>query len=213
MLSNNIFEIEVAPNKKVMEFLPGQFIFIRFVGNGISSEPHPFSMSSSNEKNNIQLVIKSLGDFTRMLSSVKEGMLTKVEGPFGSFYKNKENNKKEIWIAGGVGITPFLSMARSLNKIDYEIDLYYCLKNKNEAVLLGDINSIANANSKFKVMEWYSDEKGYIKGEEISKKSGDVKNTDIYICGPLGFMKSLREQFINLGVEKNNIHFEEFNFL
>ena len=213
VLANNVFEIELAPNGKIMKFTPGQFIFIRFVGVGISSEPHPFSIASSKNEENIKVVIKSLGDFTGKIGNVKSGMLAKAEGPFGSFYENENNTKKEIWIAGGVGITPFLSMARSLSEIKHNVDLYYCLKNKNEAVLLEDLKSIAFANPKFNVIVWYSEEKGFINADIIGKLSNGVKNVDIYMCGPPAFMKILNGQFINLGVEKNNIHFEEFNFL
>lgn len=213
MLNNNVFEIELIPNKKVMDFSPGQFIFIRFVGVGVSSEPHPFSIASSVNDDVLKIVIKSLGDFTSKLANIQSGMLAKVEGPYGSFYKNKNSTKKEIWIAGGVGITPFLAMARSLNNIDFEIDLYFCLKNKNEAVLLNELEYINKVNNKLKIIPWYSEEKGFITAQEIGKLSGSTRSADIYLCGPPAFMKILRNQFINLGVENRNIYFEEFNFL
>ena len=213
MLNNNVFEIEIVPSKEVMKFYPGQFIFIRFVGVGISSEPHPFSIASSSQDKNVKIVIKSLGDFTSTLGSIKSGMLAKVEGPYGSFYEKENSTKKEIWIAGGVGITPFLSMARSIKNLDHNVDLYYCIKNQSEAVLLEDLKSIAFNNQKFNVIPWYSDEKGFINGDIINKFSNNMKNVDIYMCGPPGFMTILNNQFINLEVDKDNIHFEAFNFL
>jgi len=213
ILNNNVAEIEIEPLNKKMEFRSGQFIFIRFVGVGISSEPHPFSIASFTGDDNLKIVIKSLGDYTSTINRLTPGMLAEVEGPFGSFYENNNSTKKEIWIAGGVGITPFLSMARSIGNINHNIDLYYCLKNPNEAVLLKELNAISLSNSKFRVLPWYSDTQGYISGEVIEKGSNGLGNTDIYICGPLSFMKILYSQFINKGVDKNDIHFEEFNFL
>ena len=196
-----------------MEFRSGQFIFIRFVGVGISSEPHPFSIASFTGDDNLKIVIKSLGDYTSTINRLTPGMLAKVEGPFGSFYENDNSIRKEIWIAGGVGITPFLSMARSIGNINHNIDLYYCLKNPSEAVLLKELNAISLSNSKFRVLPWYSETQGFINGDIIEKGSNGLQNTDIYICGPLPFMRILQSQFINKGVDKNNIHFEEFNFL
>ena len=213
ILNNNVAEIEIEPISQKMEFHPGQFVFIRFVGVGISSEPHPFSIASFTGDTNLKIVVKALGDYTSTINSLTPGTLAKVEGPFGSFYKSINSNKKEIWIAGGVGITPFLSMARSIGNIGYNIDLYYCLKNKEEAVLLNELNSISFSNSKFRALPWYSETQGYINGDIIEKVSNGLRNTDIYICGPLSFMRILQGQFISKGVDKNNIHFEEFNFL
>ena len=104
-------------------------------------------------------------------------------------------------------------MARSIGNINHNIDLYYCLKNKGEAVLLSELNATATSNTKFRVLPWYSEEQGFINGDVIEKGSNGVRNTDIYICGPLPFMKILQSQFISKGVDKNNIHFEEFNFI
>jgi predicted ferric reductase len=213
ILNNNVTEIEIEPISKKIEFRSGQFIFIRFVGVGISSEPHPFSIASFIGDDNLKIVIKSLGDYTSTVNKIVPGTLAKVEGPFGCFYENKNSNRKEIWIAGGVGVTPFLSMARSIGNINNNIDLYYCLKNKEEAVLLDELNRISVSNNKFQVKPWYSEEQGFINSDIIEKGSNGLASTDIYICGPLPFMKILRSQFINKGVDKNNIHFEEFNFL
>jgi predicted ferric reductase len=213
MLNNNVTEIEMKPKGFKIKFYPGQFIFIRFVGVGISSEPHPFSITSFTGENNIKIIIKSLGDYTSTINNLTPGTIAKVEGPFGNFYKNKNSNKKEIWIAGGVGITPFLSMARSLGKIDFDVDLYYCLKNKNEAVLLNELEAISLSSNKFRVIPWYSEQSGFITGEIIEKDSGEIRNSEVYICGPLSFMRGLRNQFIKKGVDKKSIHFEEFNFL
>ena len=213
ILNNSVAEIEIEPVDRKMEFRSGQFIFIRFVGVGISSEPHPFSIASFTGDDNLKIVIKSLGDYTSTINRLTPGMLAKVEGPFGSFYENDNSIRKEIWIEGGVGITPFLSMARSIGNINHNIDLYYCLKNPSEAVLLKELNAISLSNSKFRVLPWYSETQGFINGDIIEKGSNGLQNTDIYICGPLPFMRILQSQFINKGVDKNNIHFEEFNFL
>ena len=213
ILNNSVAEIEIEPVDRKMEFRSGQFIFIRFVGVGISSEPHPFSIASFTGDDNLKIVIKSLGDYTSTINKVAPGMIAKVEGPFGSFYENNNSIRKEIWIAGGVGITPFLSMARSIGNINHNIDLYYCLKNPSEAVLLKELNAISLSNNKFRVLPWYSDTQGYINGDTIGKESSGLQNTDIYMCGPPSFMKIMQSQFISKGVGKNNIHFEEFNFL
>jgi len=211
LLNGNVVEIELAPEKGAIKFEPGQFIFVRFVAPATSSEPHPFSIASAESSDHLKIVVKALGDFTGDLDKIKPGMLAKIEGPFGKFYAPA--GRKEIWIAGGVGITPFLSMARSLREITRPIDLYYCLNEPGEAVFLDELRAISATNPKFRVITWFSKEKGRINVEKIKEISEGVVFSDIYICGPLLFMRSLRDQFTKQGVESKNIYFEEFNLL
>lgn len=212
MLNSNVIEIEVEPLQKVISFTPGQFIFIKFIGDGISSEPHPFSISSSNEEKNIKVMVKFLGDFTSTLKNVQVGMKAEIEGPFGEFFENRRN-KKEIWLAGGVGITPFLSLAKSLKNVGNDIYLFYCLNDSTEAVLLKDLQDISVKESKFHVITWYSKEKDRISADAIANLTNGINDTDIYLCGPPPFMRGLQSQFISKGVKVSNINFEEFNFL
>lgn len=225
-LNNQVTEIEIEPKGKKVEFHPGQFIFIRFVEVGVSSEPHPFSVTSARNENNLKIVVKALGDYTKTIGNLRLGAIAKIEGPFGHFYKNQNSSvpgadsignagemKKEVWIAGGVGITPFLSLARSLPNTMHNIYLFYCLNDVSEAVFAEELNNIARASSKFHVVMWYSKEKGRINADIIEDLVEGVSEADIYICGPLPFMRSLKDQFVKKGVEKSNINFEEFNFL
>lgn len=212
-LTTNVIEIELIPIKEKIKFYPGQFIFVRFVGVGISSEPHPFSITSQPEEASIKLVIKALGDFTNELKNVQEGTIVKIEGPFGKFYEKNISERKEIWVAGGVGITPFLSMARSLREINHDIDLFYCLNRKSEAVLLEELSGISEKIKRFKLFTWFSEEKGRISVEKMIELSGDLANTEVYLCGPVPFMRSLKDQLVKSGVKSRNVHFEEFNFL
>ena len=212
-LNSDVVELKIKSLSGEMKFNPGQFIFIRFVDNGISSEPHPFSVSSSIFDNNIELVIKSLGDYTSFIKDIKIGTKIMVEGPFGMFFENDNPVGKEVWIAGGVGITPFLSMARSLKEGNYNVDLYYSVGSNGEAVLISDLEDISNKNKNFHVIPWYSKENGRINAEMISQRTTNIKDCKIYICGPLNFMRSLKDQFIKININSNQIIFEEFDFL
>lgn len=213
ILNNSVTEIEMEPQKYEMKFYPGQFVFIRFVGVGISSEPHPFSITSSLGENNLKIVVKSLGDYTSKIPTLTVGTIAKVEGAYGSFFNYRDISKKEIWVGGGVGITPFLSLARSLKNVTNDIYLFYCLNEPSEAVFLKELTEVSVQNNRFHLITWYAKEKGRINGDIITELAHGLKDSNIYICGPLPFMKSLQEQFIIKGVEKDNICFEEFNFL
>jgi predicted ferric reductase len=208
-LSNNIVSIVLKPIGEKMNFTAGQFGFIRILGKMINDEEHPFSFTSDPNLEELSLAIKQVGDYTQKLDKLEIGTQVEVEGPFGIFsYKNSKNTN-QIWLAGGIGITPFLSMLWDIkNKSNYRIDLYYCVKNESEAVFLNQITDIAKT---VRVIPFYSDKEGHISAKEIAKRSNGLENKDIFICDPPAMIKDLRKQFISLGVNQNSIKSEEFD--
>jgi len=208
-LSETLVELELKPKGERMEFLPGQFVFLSFVGDNISAESHPFSMSSAATEGNLRFIIKSLGDYTSQLKDMKIGTLAKVEGPFGQF-SNKGRNRNQIWIAGGIGITPFLSMSRSFQGSEYGVDLYYCVRTDSEAIFFKELQTISERSKNFRVIPFCSEKEGYLDAKAILKMSGGIHDRDIFICGPPKLMRSLREQLLKLKVPEKNIHSEEF---
>jgi len=213
-LANQVMQIEAEPLGPAINFLSGQFIFIKFIGGGVSSEVHPFTISSAPRQKILQFNIKPLGDFTTDLKNLRADSMAIIEGPYGKLSYRNMSSKNQIWIAGGIGITPFLSMARDLVAGEgYKIILFYCALDEQETVHLDELRNIAAGNSNFQLITWYSREKGRINGQEVAKLSGELANQEILLCGPLPFMLDLRKQLMQLGVNKNNIHFEQFKLL
>src|SRR3989339_402817 len=213
-LTENITQIELSPKSNALKFMPGQFVFVRFLSKGISSESHPFTVSSISQKENIELNIKSLGDYSSKIKDLKVGEKAFIKGPFGKFSYTEFKDKNQIWIAGGIGITPFLSMARSLRlgNVNQKADLYYCVKNKSEAILLDELLEIEKNNKSFRLMPWFSEEKGQITADKIVELSNGFVNKEIFLCGPTSFMIKLKSQLLKLGVNNINIHWEKFSF-
>jgi len=214
-LNNSIVEITLKPLRSILSFISGQFVFLQFVNSPIGSESHPFSIASSSTDKFLKIAIKNLGDYTSKLASVGAGTKALIEGPFGTFSYEKANNKEQIWIAGGVGITPFVSMARSISDYSkYKIDLLYCVRNGEEAVYLDDFRQIAsNSDDHFSLNLFCSNLSGRVNIDYIKATiSGNLADRDIFICAPPGMIHSMVEQFIQAGVSPQNIHSEEFNF-
>ncbi len=209
-ISGGIIEISMEPIKKAVTFLPGQFIFVGFHNGNVSNESHPFSISSPPSDRKLRVSIKPLGDYTEQLKNLKKGAIAKIEGPFGKFSFSGCRNKSQIWIAGGIGITPYLSMARGLEG-GYKIDLYYCSKNVEDAAFLNELNEIAARDSNFRVINYCSEKSGRLTAETVKQTSG-LRGRDIFMCGPPVMMKGMRKDFIGLGVSPGMIHMEEFQF-
>lgn len=203
--------IEMNPKKEKLSFNPGQFVFLRFKDKEIGTEQHPFTIASSPLEKNIRFAIKDLGDFTQKLSNLKEGSIVEIEGPYGKF--NNQSGSNQVWIAGGIGITPFLSMIEHINKSRQKIskvDFYYCTKNKEEAVFLTELVREAKNISNLSINPWFSDEKGRINADIIEKNSG-IQEKKFLICGPQSLMSSLSGQLIKKGVSKSDIIMEDFD--
>lgn len=219
-VSEKIAELKFRPLGKKIDFIPGQFVFIRFDSKNSDSkegktlaQSHPFSIISDPASQELSLGVKALGDYTSLLSELAPGQVVSIEGPFGSFSHTKASSKKQIWVAGGIGITPFLGMARAMKKegaADYKIDLYYSIRNASEAAFGSELMEIAGQNRNFRFHEYFSGKNGLISAELVAKES-DLSGADVFLCGPADFMKSLREQFIKLGMNGRFIHSEEFS--
>ncbi len=210
-LGEGITEVTLSAKKEKMHFVPGQFAFVSFRDKNIGYESHPFSLSGDLDKDTISFTIKNLGDFTENIKKLPLGTEAFVEGPFGKFSVSEAKFKKQIWVAGGIGITPFLSIAKSLKPEEcYSVDLYYCVKNPKEAVYLSELQNLPN--NCVKIIPHYSETDGFINANLINQKSGTLSDSSIFICSPVPMIRALRKQFKNLGIEDNYIHSEEFGF-
>lgn len=192
----------------------GQFIFVRFPNSPTLNESHPFTISSAPDEDVLRLTIKASGDFTRaLITDLKPGMDATIEGPYGMFdYKTGGN--KQIWIAGGIGLTPFLSFVRDMDgTLDHDIDFYYTVRHRDEALFYNELVAAAQQNQNLKLHIRFSATGGSLNVEEIVRDAGgNVNGYHIYICGPFPMIQAFERKFISLGVPANQIHFEEFNF-
>ena len=206
-----VVELVAAPDRERMKFQPGQFAFLSLDHPFVDKGPHPFSITSGRDDPNLRFVVKGVGDHTTALLEAKPGVRARVEGPFGGLSHERMPSKRQIWVAGGIGITPFLSMARSLGE-GYEIDLYYATAHLAEAHFLGELRHIARLDPSFRVIPVTEDDIGFITADYVRKTSGSLKGRDILICGPPAMLDNLRYQFRHIGVPDERIHAEDFRF-
>ena len=130
-------EISLTPTGRGIKHKAGQFAFISF-DNKDKQEPHPFTISSApNDQGDIRFTIKNLGDYTADLAqSIKTGDKAKLSRAYGHFTRPKHTSP-QIWIAAGIGITPFMAWAQTLDsKQTAPIKLYYCAAAKEQALYL-----------------------------------------------------------------------------
>ncbi len=202
-----------AKKNPIKKHRAGQFLFVRFSGDRSLNESHPFTISSAPSEDVLRLTIKASGDFTRYLfGNLITDVEAIVEGAYGMF-DYKTGGKKQIWVAGGIGLTPFLAFIREMDgNLDQEVDLYYTVRHPEEALFLDEIQAAAEKNPRLKTHIRFSAVDGSLTVEEmVENAGGDVRSHDIYMCGPLPMVQAFTRKFRDLDVPAEQIHFEEFN--
>jgi predicted ferric reductase len=235
-LDEYVTEIVMDPVEKPLAYTPGQFVFVNFRSPALSeafqpfelsvqrqvfsirageigNQFHPFSITSAPSEPTLRITVKAVGDYTRALRRLEDGAEAVVEGPYGSFSSRNVPNSRQIWLAGGIGVTPFLSMARSLgDRAGTSIDFYYCVEHEGEAHFLDELQAIADRRSDFSVVLVPRDRDGFLSATRLAEEHEDLVSSEVLICGPPAMIESLRAQLTAEGVPEKQIHAEEFGF-
>lgn len=203
-----------AKKDRIQEQRAGQFLFVRFPNEKTLNESHPFTISSAPHEDVLRITIKASGDFTRhLLGNLHAGMDAIVEGAYGMF-DYKTGGDKQIWVAGGIGLTPFLSFIRDMNgNLDRDVDFYYTVRHHEEAIFINEIEAAAKKNPRLKTHIRFSSIAGSLTIDDILKDAGgNVSGHHIYMCGPLPMVQAFEKKFLEAQVPAGSIHYEEFNF-
>ncbi len=206
--NEDIYSVYIS-GKKMSDynFESGQYANLIFMQKNMWFH-HPFSYSDSYNGNNIRFSIKASGDFTSKINNLKIGTRVWIDGPLGIFTLKKATKNKYLFIAGGIGITPILSMIKSIEEKNDAV-LLYSNKTEKDYVFNKELTE-----SNIKSYNFYT-EKGQdnrIDIEKINNLCPDFKERDIYICGPSQMIIDLVKKLENNLVPTRQIHFEQFNY-
>jgi len=202
-------EASLEPAREPLAFVPGQFVALA-LGGVHGWERHPFSIASGPSARRLEVAVKAAGDYTSELhGSLKPGTPAKVAGPFGGF-DFRRGGREQIWIAGGIGITPFMSWIRSLDDgFDRDVDFFYSVATRADTLYADDIAAAGERHPSFRPHLVVSDEQGFLTPEQTvtADRAGDVW---IYLCGSPPMTAALTKGFRRLGVPPGRIRWEDF---
>lgn len=212
-LSSSALEVTLAPQQAKLSFRSGQFLFVHFDDERFPKEPHPFTISSAPHDNHLRLAVKACGDFTHaMYAHLRAGAHAFVDGGYGMF-DYCSGGKQQIWIAGGIGITPFLSWMRSFRgTLEYDIDFFYNVRVPEDYLYVEEIQQIAAQYANFRPHLSCTKQDGYLTLDNIMASGKALAECDIYFCGPLPMRETFQNQLRQKGLSTSRLHFEEFNF-
>lgn len=174
----------------------GQFAFVTF---DRSEGAHPFTIASADRGDrNISLQIKGLGDYTRGLAQrLRSGQAVKVEGPYGQFDLSRRNPRaQQIWIAGGIGISPFLAWLESLQGQPDQApaaDLHYCTRDRVRDSLVPKLEMLCATLPGIRLHLHGARQGELLTTEKLNTLHAGAKRTEVWFCGPQGLADSLKE--------------------
>ena len=207
---------------RVPIYSPGQFCFMTFHSQNVSKEEHPFTISSSpTQSGKLEFIIRTTGDWTGKLHHLQPGDRVIIDGPYGHFSHISVPEAEEIiMIAGGIGITPFLSMLRYMADMGdpRKITLIWSNQTAEHVVAKEEFDSLESNLYRFSFHQVITraSEAGAqdrrLDGPYLQKRLSNCSAAAaIFICGPDQMMSDVSNHLVRLGCHKSMIHTERFS--
>lgn len=207
--------LELTPVGRGIAFEAGQFGFLRLLHPGLR-EPHPFTLASAGGADRpVQFVIRALGDYTgKLVGEAAPGMHAEVYAPFGRFRRNAAAGDAEVWIAGGVGLSPFIAWLQDEQAGEKNrVILFNFYTPGREFPGMDELGALARQRG----VDWVqvaggADAPEY--RERLDRLVGEVGASKITIsfCGPAGLLEKVRADMARHGIPASKLHHERFEF-
>jgi len=221
----NAWTLALRPDgHKGITFGPGQFAWLTIWDSPFLDKEHPFSFSSSAARpERLEFTIKELGDFTARIKDVKPGQAVYLDGPHGAFSIDRHPDAPGyVFITGGVGITPVMSMLRTLADRGDRRPLLLIYANKTwetvtfreEIETLRERLNLRVVHVLEKAPEGWKQEKGFVNADILKRHlPQDKSHHEHFICGPEPMMNAVEKTLNQLGVPFARFHSERFNLV
>ncbi len=203
-----------------MAFEAGQFAWITRESPFIFREnPFSFSISADQVGNRIGFTIKELGDFTNTIGTLKPGDTVYVDGPYGTFSMDEHKCKNMVFIAGGIGSAPVMSMLRTLADREDPKELTFFYGNPTwDSIIyreeLEELNQQLNMNLVHvleRPPEGWEGETGFINADVLRRHlPANYKECTFFLCGPLPMIEAVEAALAELDIAPSNIYSEQY---
>lgn len=193
----------------------GQFLIVRFLDLKRFWQAHPFSLSWGANNEDLRITVKNSGDFTSKVANISPGTKVMIDGPHGVFTNKFRTKRSVLCIAGGIGITPIRSLIEELSIKNLNVILLYSNKQADNIPLFNELKEYVSQKKLTMHLivtedNNYKGEHGRINSEMIKRLVPDVLGRDIYLCGPVPFMKAIEKSLSEIGISKAQLHTEKF---
>jgi len=204
-----VYTVTFSSNGRKFQYSPGQFLHIaidsEYDGIGQWPDSRCFSMQTSPDEDNIKITFAVKGDFTKRMKEVlKQGVEVWLKLPYGDLFTRSHDKNHTVFISGGTGITPFLSLFTDSSFADYQNPVLYTgYRNKNFNIYKKELAKACMINSGFKINNVYEDEAGMLNIEKIYIENENTRS--YFISGPPVMIKTFKNFLLESGVQADNI--------
>jgi nitric oxide dioxygenase len=225
------FYLKPEDNNGIADFSPGQYISIQLeIAGEKFTHIRQYSLSDAPGKDYYRISVKREAGTENpdglvsnyLHDGVNEGDILKISAPAGDFVLDTEKNTPVVLLSGGVGLTPMMSMLKTVVEVQpkRKVTFVHAAANGNVHALrdeVEDLSNLDNVNSYF----FYDspteedrknnrfDVEGYVTHDWLKEKI-DIQDADFYFCGPVPFMKAINRSLKEIGVTEDKIHFVFF---
>jgi predicted ferric reductase len=208
------------PPAAAFRFAPGQFAWFAIDRSPFSLTQHPFSFASSAERDEVELAVKALGDFTSRVRELEPGTTVYVDGPHGVFSIDQDEGPGFVLVAGGVGIAGLISMVRTMaDRRDVRpVVLVYANREwggvafREELERLEDRLALTVVHVLEQPPDGWAGERGYVTAEILARHlPPGYRRFQCFICGPDPMMDAAEAALTELGVPPERVHTERFD--
>jgi predicted ferric reductase len=219
-VSHDVWQLDLVPEGHPgVQQVPGQFGLLTIHRDDMRAERHPFTIASPpREDGSVSFTIKESGDYTARIGETPEGAEAIVEAPWGQFCHLRHGGDRLVMIAGGVGITPILSILRYMAAQGDDRPITLVWGNRTEAdIFFAEELEQLQQQLDLRVLHVlseqpdYDGETGYVDADLLrSNLNGELDDADVYLCGPTPMMDMVADALADLGVEGSRVHSERF---
>jgi len=209
----NTTELRLVPESgRSLHHRTGQFAFVEIQLPGLR-EPHPFTIASAPDAAELGFLVRGLGDWSARLqhTDLVDARIS-VEGPYGNF-RPLDGNCQHLWVAGGVGITPFLAATGQLtpgSPMGECPTLVYCVGSRGDAMALDELEAAAR-DGRLLLSLHVSDEGTRFDPSLLAQivDRADLTDVEVAVCGPDALVTAVERAGRALGARR--VHSEDFD--
>lgn len=204
-----------------LTFTPGQFAWIKVGRSPFSRFEHPFSLSDSARGGTLEFTVKPLGDFTRTVGDIPPGTRVYVDGPYGVFTAFHQPAPGYVYVAGGIGITPIMSMLRThADEGDGRPHLLIYANRDWESVTFREEIDALRTRLDLTVVHVLEQpdpdvptEVGFVTAAVLDRHlPADRGEREVFVCGPPRMLEAVTAALLAVGVPRDDVHSELFAF-
>jgi predicted ferric reductase len=215
---NDVVELTLRPAGRHLRYLAGQFVYLTPFDVNLaagSREEHPYTLTSAPAEPVLRVAIKDLGDASHAIQSVAIASEVGIEGPYGDFFPRGDSGARELWIAGGIGIAPFLGRLRDLAGRGARLDahLVYCVQDQTRAHFAAELEALASRVAGARMSMHFFYQQGPLDAAFLARRCADYASRSAYVCGPEPLLERACALLAGAGVAPDRIVTEEFSLL